>query len=184
MIRTGTVERRTTLLLVRFRYHIVTQTADGGERRCWPRTARSLAFAGSPQNAEWLDDAAADGLLDAEPEANVTPEQAADFVRRVVDGYELLRPQLEEVAAERGEELLDAHRRVRKATRRRASASGSSRSCRPTCSASTSTCPSLAECRSMQTQRHEPFTTVRTEGAMLPADLLQRVAGGDATSAA
>ena len=30
----------------------------------------------------------------------------------------------------------------------------------------------------MQTKRQNPFTTVRTEGAILPADLLQRVAGG------
>src|ERR1700677_1691910 len=30
----------------------------------------------------------------------------------------------------------------------------------------------------MQTRRQNPFTTVRTEGAILPADLLQRVAGG------
>ena len=31
----------------------------------------------------------------------------------------------------------------------------------------------------MQTKRRELFTTIRTEGAILPADLLQRVANGD-----
>ena len=31
----------------------------------------------------------------------------------------------------------------------------------------------------MQTKRRELFTTIRTEGAILPADLLQRVAEGD-----
>src|SRR5690606_29233989 len=31
----------------------------------------------------------------------------------------------------------------------------------------------------MQTKRQDPFTTVRTEGAILPPDLLQRVADGD-----
>jgi hypothetical protein len=30
----------------------------------------------------------------------------------------------------------------------------------------------------MQTRQQNPFVTVRTEGAILPADLLQRVAGG------
>jgi superfamily II DNA or RNA helicase len=119
VIRTGKVERRTTLLLVRFRYHILTQTVDGGESALLAEDCQTLAFAGSPQNAEWLDDAAADGLPNAEPESNVSPEQAADFVRRVVDGYELLRPRLEEVARRRGQELLDAHRRVRQATRQR-----------------------------------------------------------------
>jgi hypothetical protein len=34
----------------------------------------------------------------------------------------------------------------------------------------------------MQTRRQNPFTTVRTEGAILPADLLQRVAGGTGDS--
>ena len=29
----------------------------------------------------------------------------------------------------------------------------------------------------MQTRRQNPFTTVRTEGAILPADLLQRSLG-------
>ena len=33
----------------------------------------------------------------------------------------------------------------------------------------------------MQTKHHDIFTTIRTEGALLPADLLQRVAGGDRT---
>jgi hypothetical protein len=31
----------------------------------------------------------------------------------------------------------------------------------------------------MQVRRRELFTTIRTEGAILPADLLQRVASGD-----
>jgi hypothetical protein len=119
VIRTSRVDRRTTLLLVRFRYHILTQTPDGGETALLAEDAQIVAFAGSPQNAEWLDDAAAAGLPDAEPEANVSPEQAADFVRRVVDGYDLLRPHLDGVARRRGQELLDAHRRVRQAARQR-----------------------------------------------------------------
>jgi hypothetical protein len=119
VIRTGKVERRTTLLLVRFRYHILTHPADGGETALLAEDCQTLAFAGSPQNAEWLDDAAGAGLPEAEPEANVAPEQAADFVRRVVDGYDVLRPQLEKVAQQRGQELLDAHRRVRQAARQR-----------------------------------------------------------------
>ena len=31
----------------------------------------------------------------------------------------------------------------------------------------------------MELRRRELFTTIRTEGAILPPDLLQRVAGGD-----
>src|SRR5439155_23851481 len=37
------------------------------------------------------------------------------------------------------------------------------------------------EIRAMRTRRRDIFTTVRTEGTILPADLLQRVAEGDRT---
>ena len=38
-------------------------------------------------------------------------------MRRAVEGYEALRPELEAAALRRGEELLEAHRRVRAAAR-------------------------------------------------------------------
>ncbi len=43
--------------------------------------------------------------------------QAADFVQRVITGFEQLAPQLQAIAQQRGAELLDAHRRVRAAAR-------------------------------------------------------------------
>ena len=49
------------------------------------------------------------------PEANILPEQAADFIDKVIKGYDSLLPHLEEVAKARSKELLDAHRRVRAA---------------------------------------------------------------------
>jgi hypothetical protein len=116
VIRTGRVPRRTTLLLVRFRYHIITRKGDG-ETPLLAEDCQILAFAGSPQNAEWLDDDQAGALIDAEPEANVPAAQAVDFVRRVVEGYDRLAPHLTEVAQRRGQQLLEAHRRVRQAAR-------------------------------------------------------------------
>ena len=91
VIRTGRVERRTTLLLVRFRYHIITRKGDD-ETALLAEDCQILAFAGSPQSAEWLSDDQAAALLDADPEANVPVEQAVDFVRKVVDGYDLIAP--------------------------------------------------------------------------------------------
>ena len=52
----------------------------------------------------------------ATPDANITPEQAADFVRRVIEGFAALQPYLDQAAVKRGEELLEAHRRVRTAS--------------------------------------------------------------------
>jgi hypothetical protein len=41
------------------------------------------------------------------------PEQQTDFIRKVIEGFDALRPRLDQVAEERGAELLEAHRRVR-----------------------------------------------------------------------
>ncbi len=83
-----------------------------------------LAFMGSPQTAEWLDNATAERLLRAMPDANITSEQAGDFVRKVAEGFNAIRPHLDEVARQRGEELLDAHQRVRRASKIRNVATG------------------------------------------------------------
>jgi superfamily II DNA or RNA helicase len=114
--RTSLVTRRTTVLLVRLRFHIVTKQGEQ-ERPLLAEDCLVLAFAGSPQNAEWLPADKAEALLQAKPEANVAPDQAAHFLRSMLDGFDILRPHLEHSARERGAELLEAHRRVRTASR-------------------------------------------------------------------
>ena len=118
VIRTGRVERRTTVLLVRFRYHIITRRGDA-ELPLLAEDCRVLAFAGSPQNPQWLDTTQAEALLQVQPEANVLPDQAAHFLRVVIDSFDAVRPHLDQVAKQQGEELLHAHRRVRQASRMR-----------------------------------------------------------------
>ncbi len=115
-IRTKQVERRTTLLLVRYRYHILT-LQGGEEKPLLAEDCQVLAFRGSPESAEWLEAGAAEELLGALPDANISSEQAGEFVGRVVTGFEVLRPHLDEVALQRGAELLAAHQRVRKAAK-------------------------------------------------------------------
>jgi superfamily II DNA or RNA helicase len=120
VIRTRAVERRATALLVRFRYHLLTRREVAGQVQDLPLLAedcRVLAFAGSPQNAEWLDEEQAEALLQATPDANIAPEQATDFLRKAIEGFEYLRPHVDGAAQQRGVELLDAHQRVREAAR-------------------------------------------------------------------
>ncbi len=117
-IRTKAVDKRTTLLLVRFRYHII-QTQNNVERPLLAEDCRLLAFSGSPQSAVWLEENEAEKLLLAQPDGNIATDQAAEFVGRVIDGFELLRSRLDQAAMQRGEELLEAHQRVRLATRTR-----------------------------------------------------------------
>jgi superfamily II DNA or RNA helicase len=116
VIRTAAVTRRTTLLLLRHRFHIASRIGYE-ERQLLAEDAQLVAFAGSPQNPEWLPDDAAASLPDAKPAGNVNPDQARDFLQRVMDGVDLLRPRLVQFAEERGRDLLDAHGRVRQASR-------------------------------------------------------------------
>jgi len=85
------------------------------ERPLLAEDCQLLAFAGSPQNAQWLDSERAEELLYLTPDANINPDQAVNFLSKVIENFELLRPCLEEVALARGQELLDAHTRVHKA---------------------------------------------------------------------
>lgn len=118
VIRTSKVERRTTALLVRFRYHIVT-TQEGVEKPLLAEDCQLVAFMGSPNNAEWLDVQEAERLLQLKPDENIQPEQASQAIRRIIEDFDAIRPHLDEVAKARGEELLDAHRRVRDASHTR-----------------------------------------------------------------
>jgi hypothetical protein len=112
------VERRTTLLLLRFRYHIIA-TRGGQEKPLLAEDCQVLAYAGSPQNPEWLDSISAEKLLSASPDQNINPDQASNFIRTVEEGFDIILPHLNEVALTRGKELLDAHQRVRRASKMR-----------------------------------------------------------------
>jgi len=115
---TSRVERRTTLLLVRFRFHIISRRG-ADERELLAEDCQLLAFAGSPAEPRWLDREAAEELLQAEPEGNISPDRARHFLGQVIAGREGLEEHLARAAGERGEELLESHRRVRRITQQK-----------------------------------------------------------------
>ncbi len=110
--RTHSVAQRTTVLLVRFRFHLDLPTATG-IRQVVTEEARFLAFTGAPDHATWLDQTAVNLLLATTPDANVAADQAADLTERVVTALPALTPALDAEADRLATELLDAHRRVR-----------------------------------------------------------------------
>ncbi|MDX9954536.1 MAG: helicase-related protein [Anaerolineae bacterium] len=116
VIRTRAVSTRTTLLLLRLRYHLVTmqgeQTVELLAEDC-----QTVGFTGAPEAAQWLAPEAVEALLNAEPAGNIAAPQATQFLQRVLDGFDALRPHLEETAQARGQALLEAHQRVRTAAR-------------------------------------------------------------------
>ncbi len=116
VIRAGKIQRRTTLLLTRFRFHIITLQGQS-EKTLLAEDCQLMAFSGSPQNPEWLNSEQSEALLDIQPEANVLPEQASHFIQQVIEHFDNLRPHLETAVRQKGAELLEAHQRVRQASR-------------------------------------------------------------------
>lgn len=112
-IRTTAVDTRTTLLVTRYRYQLISKRKGGAETPLLAEECLLHAFTGSPQNPVWLEENSLLGLLDAESKANITAEQARDFIREVEDGLQFLLPALEETAARRSTVLQDTHQRVR-----------------------------------------------------------------------
>lgn len=115
MIRTRAVGNRTTLLLVRYRFHL-TLPSRSGERELVAEDARLLAFEGSPANAVWLPAEAALGLLDATADENTDPTFGERTMSRVLDGLPTVTAHLEAYGVELADELLASHRRVRSAS--------------------------------------------------------------------
>jgi len=112
--RTGRVQRRTTLILARCRYHLITHR-DSREKTLLAEEAQLLGFTGAPQEPAWLDRNAVEELLEAQPEANVPPEQARRQISQILALFEPVQARLAEQAAVRSRELLSAHNRVRAA---------------------------------------------------------------------
>ena len=111
-ISSSGVSIRTTLLILRFRYHII-KIQGNSEKPLLAEDCRLLAFTGSPENAEWLDETGAEYLLALQPDGNILPQIASQRIQQVIDGFGSLRKHVDEAAIERGKELLDAHQRVR-----------------------------------------------------------------------
>jgi superfamily II DNA or RNA helicase len=116
VIRTRAVATRTTLLLVRYRFHLRLPARDGTQRQQIAEDARVLAFCGSPAKAEWLPDADALALLDVRADENTAPEFATATAERVLGSLDELRPHLAEYGEQLANALHAAHSRVREAS--------------------------------------------------------------------
>ncbi|MET7747856.1 DEAD/DEAH box helicase [Micromonospora sp. NPDC005367] len=114
VIRTRAVSGRTTLLLVRYRFHL-TLPSRTGTRQLVAEDARLLAFAGAPANATWLPTADALKLLDATADENTDPDFGERTMSRILDGLPEVTDHLEAYGEELAAELLASHRRVRSA---------------------------------------------------------------------
>ncbi|WP_186779381.1 DEAD/DEAH box helicase [Streptomyces salinarius] len=114
VVTTDAVSVRTTLLLVRYRFHL-TLPSRSGERQVVAEDARLLSYEGLPQRARWLDDDAAAALLGARATANTHELAARKSISRALEGLPGLSDHLTEYGTRLAAELDASHRRVRKA---------------------------------------------------------------------
>ncbi|MEV7218290.1 DEAD/DEAH box helicase [Streptomyces sp. NPDC093681] len=114
VVTTDAVSVRTTLLLVRYRFHL-TLPSRSGERQVVAEDARLLAYEGLPQRARWLDDDAAAALLGARATANTHELAARKSITRALEGLPGLADHFTEYGTRLAAELDASHRRVRKA---------------------------------------------------------------------
>ncbi|MCE0540439.1 DEAD/DEAH box helicase [Kineosporia rhizophila] len=113
VIRTSDVPTRTTLLLVRYRFHLTLPSRASETRQLVAEDARLLAFTGAPANPHWIESEAAKALLEARPDANAEATLATNTINRVLNSLTDLTGHLDSVGDRLAEELLDSHRQVR-----------------------------------------------------------------------
>lgn len=112
VIRTSEIATRTTLLLLRYRYHIIT-TKSGEESRLLAENCYLMAFEGGAQAPKWLSREEAERLLALKPTSNTPPDAAMGFLEPVIHDHDLLQRKIDSDAKVVGEALLDSHKRVR-----------------------------------------------------------------------
>ncbi|MEV4439866.1 DEAD/DEAH box helicase [Streptomyces sp. NPDC049577] len=115
VITTDAVATRTTLLLVRYRFHL-TLPSRHGEKQLVAEDARLLAFEGSPTNAVWLAPERAKALLNATASQNTNPYFGERTVSRVLTQLPGTSAHLESYGDHLAAELDASHRRVRTAS--------------------------------------------------------------------
>ncbi len=112
VVKTKGVEEETKLLLMRFRYHLISR--NGSTRELLAEEVQPLAFRGDHKRPEWLTDDEIDALLKATPAGNMGEDEQVREMRTTLDGIDGLRTELDRIAGTRGDHLLESHKRVRK----------------------------------------------------------------------
>lgn len=112
VVRSSDVATRTTLLLLRTRFHVDLPGMEGVRQHVCEQ-ASVAAFTGAPGAPQWLETGQADVLAGARPAGNVDPSQAADLLEETVEAAPRWQGHLGALADELADEVLDAHRRVR-----------------------------------------------------------------------
>lgn len=119
VVRTDAVAIKTTLVLVRQRFDI---HVSSGKQQLLAEDASIHAFTGSASSPSWVDGDVVETLLQAEAVANVSDEQAREFMDETLASLPAIIDDLGLFATAAGERLLASHNRARSTVRLRTAA--------------------------------------------------------------
>jgi hypothetical protein len=112
---TSSVSARTTLLVVRLRYHLHVAGVNAETILC--EEILPLTYTGSSDEPHWLTPEESEGLLAARPERNLIATAIDQQIGVLLAALPKLQRPLESVVRERAAAQLTAHDRVREAAR-------------------------------------------------------------------
>ena len=117
VVATSLVKVRTVLVIARFRFHLKVSGTDSETILC--EEIVPLACTGSGPNLQWLSMEESERLLTARPEQNLIATAIKQQVGLLVGALSEFQQSLASVANERATAQLQAHERVREASRTR-----------------------------------------------------------------
>jgi len=115
VMSTAAVSVRTTLVLARFRYHLRKAGADAETILC--EEIVPLACTGPATAPQWLAPEESDALLAATPDKNLIPTAIDQQLTLLLDALVPFQQSLANIAAQRAQAQLEAHERVREASK-------------------------------------------------------------------
>lgn len=114
--RTSQVSQATTLVLLRFRFHLTT-TVKHAKKQSLVEDCGVLAWRSTGQVPEWLEPDEIETLLNARPDGNVASADARIRIERALEDVTKLMPAFEAEADRRADALEDQHARIRSASK-------------------------------------------------------------------
>jgi superfamily II DNA or RNA helicase len=118
-ISTSSVVVRTTLLVVRFRFHLKTVGQKDGTILC--EEIATLACKGASDSPEWLSEEDAEKLLSARAEANLLESAIKQQIDLLKAALPKLRDSLAPIAKQRAVLQLDTHEKIRQSLKNKGS---------------------------------------------------------------
>ena len=115
VITSSSVSTRTTLLVVRFRYHLKRVGSESETILC--EEILPLGCTGQGAALNWIAGKEAESLLGATPSGNLNETLINQQLELLIGSLAELRSALEPIAKERAELQLESHERVREASR-------------------------------------------------------------------